>query len=946
MKDFRLKHAFLAVVMPFAALAHTELSYQEAKTLYVDNTKREASVHDPSVVYDKATGRYYIFGSHRGCAYTTDMQNWTQSSFTWQNGSNGNAGNDVAFVSPAVSTVKKGGTTVEMPAFNAMDWSARGDASYDINGNMWAPDVIWNPTMKKWCQYLSINGYSWHSSIVLLTADNITGPYLYQGPVVTCGFHDASHSYKETDLEIVLGEQTSLPSRYNVGSKWGDRWPHTIDPCVFYDEEGKLWLCYGSWSGGIWMLELDEETGLRDYDVTYPSVNGSSNGVTSDPYFGKKIAGGYYVSGEGPYIEHIGNWYYLFVSYGFFSPDGGYEMRVFRSDKPDGPYKDSKGKSAIFTSYVMNYGKSGDTRGGKLMGAYNEWGFQKTGECAQGHNSVIAADDGRTYLVCHTKFNNGTAWHSVRVHQLFTNSDGWLVAAPFRYNGEKVTDADIASSQPFSIAELAGSYKLLIHKYGMDYANYEEVTPIEITLTEDGKITGEKTGSWSITEGTGYISLVMGGIRYNGVVTEEVMDGKTVHAVAITACATSTGTSIWAYKMTPKHDLAWQLNNQKEPVVDNQSVLRDIDLYGMDVKAGNVKMTWTSSNTDVISQYGKYNPTGLMEDTYVDLAVRLETPGWFWEKSYNVKAYSEAKSLPTADWKSGMVAYYGFNDDILADAFDGNRKATLQKEGTNKVPTLNDDDHLRTGCYVHLSFGANGNESYVSMPNPLFGKTLDNGATLSFWVKRTDNNNWDALFGLTDGKARLYMTGNTYIGYNAGMEENNNWIDINHPNDVTPSTLAIGKWHLVTMVFTKANITMYVDSKKTAFSKWNGMMDGKTVTSASGFDYGLLLELLSSSPEIYLGKGSFWGSPDAMFDDFIVYNRSLFASEVSALGRMENRMFDFNAWVTPVEGIRYETQTDGCRQPSACYDLQGRRLPMRPKQGLYIEKGVKVKSGK
>ena len=629
MTDIKLKHVLLlAAAIPLAASAQTELTYTEAKTLYVNKTKKEVSIHDPSVVYDQSSGRYYIFGSHRGCAYSTDMQNWTSSSFTWQQGTNNNAGNDVAFVTPAVTAVKKGGATVALPAFNAMDWSKRSDASYDINGNMWAPDVIWNPTMNKWCQYLSINGDAWHSSIILLTADNITGPYLYQGPVVTCGFYDTSHSYKETDLEIVLGEQSALPSRYNVGTKWGERWPHTIDPNVFFDEEGKLWLCYGSWSGGIWMLELDEETGLRDYDVEYPSVNGSSNGVTSDPYFGKKIAGGYYVSGEGPYIEHIGNWYYLFVSYGFFSPDGGYEMRVFRSDKPDGPYKDSKGKSAIFTSYAMNYGKNGDTRGGKLMGAYNGWGCQTVGECAQGHNSAITTDDGRAFLVCHTKFNDGTAGHQVRAHQLFTNSDGWLVASPFRYNGEMVTDADIASTQPFTAAELAGTYKLLIHKYGMDYANYEEVTPIEITLSEDGKITGGKTGTWTITEGTGYISLVLGGIKYNGVVTEEVMDGKTVHTVSVSASAPSTGTSVWAYKMSPKYDLAWQLNNQTEPLVNKQNVMRDIDLYGMDLKAGNVKMTWTSSNEDVISPYGKYNPAGLQEDTYVDLSVRLETPGW------------------------------------------------------------------------------------------------------------------------------------------------------------------------------------------------------------------------------------------------------------------------------------------------------------------------------
>ena len=78
--------------------------------------------------------------------------------------------------------------------------------------------------------------------------------------------------------------------------------------------------------------------------------------MTSDPYFGKKIAGGCYVSGEGSYIEHIGNHYYLFMSYGGLEPNGGYEMRVFRSSRPDGPYKDMNGTDAIFTSWKLNYG--------------------------------------------------------------------------------------------------------------------------------------------------------------------------------------------------------------------------------------------------------------------------------------------------------------------------------------------------------------------------------------------------------------------------------------------------------------------------------------------------------------------------------------------------------------------------------------------------------------
>ena len=352
--------------------------------------KQRVSVHDPSVVFDQATGRYYIFGSHKAGAFSTDMQNWTVANPTWLPDNNA-----TAFTMPAIETVLKGGAAVSFPQFNAYEWSKQSATDYDINGNMWAPDVIWNTSMQKWCMYLSVNGSDWLSSIVLLTSDAITGPYTYQGPVVISGFPNSYFDIHKTDLELAIGPQSSLPERYNVSRNWGNRWPHTIDPCVFYDESGKLWMSYGSWSGGIWLLELDENTGLRDYDVVYPSTGGSTDGVTSDPYFGKKIAGGYYVSGEGSYIRHIGQYYYLFVSYGEFAPDGGYQMRVFRSANPDGPYVDSQGVSAVYDRYVMNYGKNGDTRGEKLLGAYNNWGEMTVGECSQGHNSIITSPDGR-----------------------------------------------------------------------------------------------------------------------------------------------------------------------------------------------------------------------------------------------------------------------------------------------------------------------------------------------------------------------------------------------------------------------------------------------------------------------------------------------------------------------------------------------------------------------
>ena len=544
------------------------------------------SVHDPSVVYDPVSKYYYIFGSHRGVAKSADMMKWvevkkgklnngTPIGVPWKTASSANDYSYNAFTTPQVTKVKKGGVEVSLPNFDAQAWSKRGNSNYDISGNLWAPDVIWNQAMQKWCMYMSINGDNWFSSIVLLTADNIEGPYEYQAPVVISGFKSGT-SYKDTDLELVIGEQSSLPSRYNVGSKWGERWPNNIDPCVFYDEQGKLWMSYGSWSGGIWMLELDENTGLRDYDVEY-ELKGSGNGITVDPYFGKKIAGGYYVSGEASYIEYIGGYYFLFVTYGGLAAggnasdynNGGYQMRVFRSEAPDGPFVDSRGIDAVFNSYQLNFGPNAvSNRGVNIFGAYTSWGNQakgNLGERSQGHNSIIAAEDGRTYLVYHTRFQNWGESHQVRVHQVFQNKDGWLVAAPFEYTGEKVTSEEIATTQQVSTEKIPGKYKLLIHKYKLNHTKKEAAEPVEVTLTADKKITGDLTGTWAVTEGTSYMNMVIGGIAYRGVMVEQTLEQKTDKTIAFTGLAYKSsgtdGVTVWAYQTeatTGIEDVRWK----------------------------------------------------------------------------------------------------------------------------------------------------------------------------------------------------------------------------------------------------------------------------------------------------------------------------------------------------------------------------------------------------
>ena len=503
-------------------------------------TLNRVSVHDPSIVWEPVSQTYYIFGSHRAAAKTTDMMNWSAFTAPWATASSNDATNSAALA-------------------EAIKWSKRGSTSYSVDDNMWAPDVIWNKAMNKWCMYLSVNGDNWYSSIVMLTADNIEGPYLYKGSIVMSGFHTGT-SYKDTDLEKVIGTQASLPDRYAVGNKWGNRYPNCIDPCVFYDEDGKLWMSYGSWSGGIWMLELDENTGLRDYNVTY-TLTGSGDGITIDPYFGKKIAGGYYVSGEASYIEFIGGYYYLFVTYGGLAAggvandynNGGYQMRVFRSEKPDGPYLDSQSHDAIFTSYLLNFGpnENDGNRGVNIFGAYTSWGNQakgNLGERSQGHNSIIAAEDGRTYLVYHTRFQNWGESHQVRVHQVFQSKNGWLVAAPFEYTGEEVKSGDIATTQQIATDRIAGKYKLLIHDYKLDHTSKKASEPVDIEFTTDGKITGKATGTWKIEEGTSYVTLKINNTYYHGVMIEQTMEPTDTKVVAFTAVAANTGATVWGYQ--------------------------------------------------------------------------------------------------------------------------------------------------------------------------------------------------------------------------------------------------------------------------------------------------------------------------------------------------------------------------------------------------------------
>ncbi len=678
----------LSVVDAFGAdsgeTVPSDLTLDSLRNAYVRKNVTRVSVHDPSIFMDTISNAfydyYYMLGSHLGMARyniarsnglmgtigsVNNVNEWTASFFGNQNGTAIACTN--AYSTPVVKQVKDcNGEMVDFPAFDAHAWQAQGN---NVQGMQWAPDVVYNPTMKKWLCYMSLNGDNWCSSIVCFAANKPTGPFVYQGLVVCSGFsghyaHNgfaAADDWKKTDFTIATGEST-LPTRYTPYSSsdqfhYGKFWPNCIDPCVFYDEAGKLWMSYGSWSSGIWMLELDEETGLRDYTVRYPyQINGttvtpgSANAnCTSDPYFGKKIAGGWYDSGEGSYIEHIGDWYYLFISYGGFAPDGGYEMRLYRSAQPDGPYVDAKGGSAIQKDrYQMNYGPNATFHNGvKLLGGY-QWGFMPSAEVSQGHNSAVTDRQGRSLVCYHTKFNDGTLGHSVRLHQLFQNQDGWLVAAPFEFHNEKVTQADVASAENIPNADIPGDYLLLSHDYKVKYDTMGYQKPRTITLTANegdpysGKIAGAKIGTWRREPGTDYFTLVIGSLAYRGVLCRQTVDYSNASALCFTVVSTSGGgtlgsnaqLSLWGAKVDAKAAIKCALDELTVPVTDGMHVTQNLTLpvtTTARITRLGASVRWSSSNEEILTS------TGVVKgDGEVVLTLTISKEGRLYNKSYRL----------------------------------------------------------------------------------------------------------------------------------------------------------------------------------------------------------------------------------------------------------------------------------------------------------------------
>src|SRR5690242_4492268 len=171
------------------------------------------------------------------------------------------------------------------------------------NRNMvyWAPDVI--KLRDRYLLYYSVSSFGKMTSAIGLATNPTLDP------------EDPTYHWTDEGF-IVRTQQGQAGDAYNA-----------IDPAVFHDSDGSLWLVFGSYWTGIKLIQLDPKTGKRL----------APDSKMSSLAFNESI--------EASFICRHGDYYYLFVNWGSCcqGPKSTYNIRIGRSKAVTGPYVDKAG---------------------------------------------------------------------------------------------------------------------------------------------------------------------------------------------------------------------------------------------------------------------------------------------------------------------------------------------------------------------------------------------------------------------------------------------------------------------------------------------------------------------------------------------------------------------------------------------------------------------------
>ena len=166
----------------------------------------------------------------------------------------------------------------------------------------WAPDII--KRSDRYLLYYAVSTFGKMTSAIGLATNPTLDP--------------DDPAYHWTDQGFVV--RTQEGDGYNA-----------IDPSVFHDRDGRLWLAFGSYWSGIKLVELDAQTGKR---------------LAPDS---KLFSLAYNESIEASCLCRHDDYYYLFVNWGSCcaGPKSTYNIRIGRSKSVTGPYVDKAGMDML-----------------------------------------------------------------------------------------------------------------------------------------------------------------------------------------------------------------------------------------------------------------------------------------------------------------------------------------------------------------------------------------------------------------------------------------------------------------------------------------------------------------------------------------------------------------------------------------------------------------------
>ena len=765
------------IAIPSSAFKHVP-KVQAAEVPVFQN----ASVHDPSVI--KVDDMFYVFGSHLAAAKSPDLMKWDK------------------FASEV---------DANNPLFDDVRENLKETFEWAQTDTLWAADVIQLEDGKFYMYYNACKGDSPRSALGIAVADSVEGPYEDLGIILKSGMWD------EISEDGTIYDATIHPN--------------AVDPDTFFDANGKLWMTYGSYSGGIFILEMDPKTGKQ--------LPGQG--------YGKKLLGGNHSRIEASYIQYVPEtgYYYMYLSFGGLDAIGGYNMRVVRSENPDGPYLDAEGNDMIDVKANPDLPIFDDASiepfGVKLMGNFlfdrkvGEPGTGiGTGYVSPGHNSVYYDEEtGEQFLIFHTRFPERGEQHEIRVHKMYTNTNGWPVVSPYQYAGESletVTEADVI-----------GEYKLINH--GKDITA-EIKKSVLVGLNSDGTITGEVTGTWEFIDDN-KVQLQVEGQTYDGVFVRQ-WDPTTQSYLMTFTTLSSEGIAIWGSKAITQTDeeLVEQVKNNLE-LGDTSKVISNLTLPTEGYR--NTEIKWQSTHPEIVSENGAVSrPTDA--DATVTLTATITKGGFTTTKEFTVVVLHQKEGR--------LVAHYAFEDNI--------------EDSTGNV-----EEGIVTGATIESTDGTNAygagkvgqaaifdGSSGIRLPN---GIISSNEYTVSFWLNPEEKTNFTtAFFGARnqDNWISFVPQGGDWVQNNTMIwsTSDGNWVDAN-----TNLALSTNEWAHVAFTVNNGTLNIYI----------NG------VNTYSGENFG---DVFTTTDGVFALGVNFWDTPfKGLMDELLIYdNMSLTEEEILA----------------------------------------------------------------